>query len=232
MHPANHRVATILLVSVLLLTMAASASFYVSRLQAIALAGSQAGLQTLPEKPEVVSDTQNNITVEMTAAKVISTGVEIGICYTTPDNGEWRPMPGHLFYGIHEVYPDEIEFLENEILADEKTPGRRCALIRYRIDDPSALVTPIEFSILQFYAPGREMYTPCEELQQRLNTSPKAQAYRLKVECTETGDGSTSVKLVDYDPSVTEFEASQTLNEVAKAEVDGLWKFTIDELER
>ena len=181
---------------------------------------------------DILLKTENNITVEITSAKVISTGVEIGVCYTTLDNGEWRPMPGHLFYGESEIYPDEIEFLDGEVLADGKNTGTGCALIRYRIDDLNTLITPVDFSILQFYAPGREMYTPCQELQQRLDTNSKAKAYGLKAECTETSDGNVSVTLVGHDKTVTKDEASKTLHEIAKAEIEGPWVFTLNEIER
>ena len=181
---------------------------------------------------DALSKTQNDITVEVTSAKIVGTGIEIGVCYTAPDNGEWRPMPGHLFYDDYEVFPDEIEFLAKEILADGKNAGTRCALIRYRIEDLNTFVTPVEFSILQVYAPGREMYTPCQELQQRLDTNPKARAYGLKANCTEASDGNVFVTLAGHDPSVANDEASEMLDKIAKAEFAGPWEFTINEIER
>ncbi|RPI90513.1 MAG: hypothetical protein EHM40_18170 [Chloroflexi bacterium] len=243
MRTKNNKATRLMIISLLLLTTVASIRFFFSRPPAVALAGTEATPQALPEKstetaipqaasPEVLSQTQNDITVEITSAQIIATGVEVGVCYTTLDDGEWYPLPGHLFYGKDEIYPDEIEFLEGEILADGKNTGTRCALIRYLIDDLTTLTTPVEFSILQFYAPFREMYTPCQEIQQRLDTSPKAQAYGLKMMCTETGDGNISVTLVDHDRSVTKDEASKTLDEIAQAEVDGPWEFTINEIER
>ena len=182
--------------------------------------------------PQVLSETQNDITVNITSAQVIDTGLEVGICYTAIDNGEWRPMPGHLFYAKYEVFPDEIQFLESEILADGKNTGTRCALIRYRIDDLNTITTPIKFSILQFYAPGREMYSPCEELQQRLKTNPQAQAYGLNVSCEENADGSTKVALVGNNEAVTIEKAQKTLDIIASAEISGNWEFTITDIKR
>jgi hypothetical protein len=245
MHTKNNRVRNILVVSLLVLATGISAGFYFSRPQTVALANSEPAQQSLPvpEKTadavmlqdaseDVLSETQNEITVEITSAKVISTGVEIGICYTTLDGGEWYPMPGLLFYDKYEGYPDEIEFLEGEILSDGKNTGTRCALIRYRIDDLNTLVTPVEFSILKFYAPGREMYTPCQELQQRLDTNPKAKAYGLKAKCVENSDGTISATLLDHAKSVSNDHAKQALDKIAKAEVVGPWEFTINEIER
>jgi hypothetical protein len=91
--------------------------------------GSSDSVATIFSSPvhDALSKTKNDITVEITSAKAISTGMEIGICYTAPDNGEWRPMPGHLFYGSYEVYPDEIEFASDEKLANwEKYRNALC----------------------------------------------------------------------------------------------------------
>lgn len=241
MNTKNNRVTNILVVSLLVLITSISIGFYFSRPQASALASSAPVPQTsLAEPAEVViqqnanravlSKKQNDITVEITSAQVISTGIEIGICYTAPDNGEWRPLPGHLFYGTYDVYPDEIEFIPDEKLADGKNTGTRCALIRYRVDDPGTLAVPVEFSILQFYAPGREMYSPCQELQQRLSTNPKANAYGLKAKCEETSDGDIAVMLVDNDKSVAKDKASKLLDEIAKGKIAGPWEFTITEI--
>ena len=245
MDTKNNRFRNILVISLLVITTGISVGFYFSRPQTVVLANNAPAQQSLPaaEKPadtlilpsaskDVLSKTQNDITVEITSAKVISTGVEIGICYTAPDNGEWRPLPDHLFYGNYEVYPDEIEFLADEILADGKNTGTRCALIRYRIEDLSTITTSLKFSILRFYAPGREMYTPCQELQQKLDSNPKANAYGLKAKCTETSDGGISVSLIEHDKSVAKDKASKALEEIAKGEVVGLWEFTITEIEK
>jgi hypothetical protein len=250
MHTRNNRVRNILVASLLVITTSISVGFYFARPQTAALANNEPVQQMSKEKPaqavieqntsqeaqlkaqEAILKTQNDITVEITSAKVINTGVEIGICYTTPDNGEWYPMPGHLFYDKYEVYPDEYEFLEGEILADGKNTGTRCALIRYRIDDLKTFTTPIEFSILKFYAPGREMYTPCQELQQRLDSNPKAKAYGLKAKCVENSDGTISATLLDHAKSVSNDNAKQALDKIAKAEVVGPWEFTIAEIEK
>lgn len=243
MNTKNNKVTNILIVSLLVLIASVSIGFYFSRPQASVLASNVLVPQTVQGEPvEAViqqnvnrvtfSKKQNDITVEITSTKIIATGIEIGICYTALDNGEWRPMPGHLFYGTYEIYPDEIEFMPDEKLANGKNTGTRCALIRYRVDDPGTLAVPVEFSILQFYAPGREMYSPCQELQQRLSTNPKANAYGLKAKCEETSDGNIAVTLVDNDKSVAKDKASKLLDEIAKGEIAGPWEFIITEIEK
>ncbi|MBK9924877.1 MAG: hypothetical protein IPP66_06240 [Anaerolineales bacterium] len=184
------------------------------------------------EEKTALYQTVSDIAVEITSVKRISTGLEVGICYTAPDNGEWRPLPGHLFFASSEVYPDEIEFLPDEKIADGKNTGIRCALIRYLVEDVSAITTPLMFSIIQFYAPGREMYSPCEEFEQRLSTNQKANAYEIKAKCEEVGDGNISVELVDNDKSIAKDKVSKLLADIAKGEVAGPWEFTITEIEK
>jgi len=185
----------------------------------------------IPDR-QLFSETQNDITVELNSARVIATGLEVGICYTAPDDGEWRPLPGRLVYGTSRIPPDEIEFFPDEKLADGKSAGWRCAAVRYAIDDLSTLSAPIEFSILRFYAPGRELYSACQELQQRLDTSLKAQAYGLKMSCKTGADGSAQVSLLEHAASVSTAEAQEALDRIASAEVPGTWKFTITDFKK
>ena len=157
------------------------------------------------------------------------TGIEIEVCYTTLDGGEWYSQPGHLFYGQYEVFPDEIGFVTEE-KADSNKVGKRCELVRYRINDLATITTPIGFSITNVMAVPREWLSPCQEFQQRLDTNPKVQAYGLKAKCDEASDGSISVALLDNDKSVAKDKAKKTLDDIAKGVVSGPWDFTITEL--
>lgn len=241
MSAKNNRIVNLLIMSALVLTASFSVGFYFSQPQTLASANSEPDQQIATKVPvesvipqninqETLNQTKNDIEVDITSTRLISTGIEIGICYTAPDNGEWRPMPGHLFYGSYDVLPDEIEFLPGEILANGKNTGIRCALIRYLVEDLRSISAPMKFSILRFYAPGREMYTPCQELQQRLTSNPKANAYGLKAKCTESGDDAISVMLIEHNKSVAKDQASSLLDEIASAEVGGPWEFTITEI--
>lgn len=236
---------TLLLITGLLIATAATAiGFYASRPQSVALAGNGVVQQSAPnqDKPvsaptpqaageKVLSKTVNEVTIEITSAKVIETGVEIGICYTTLDGGDWYPTPGYLFYSTYEIYPDEFEFT-TETKADGKNPGKRCALVRYKINELDSIATPIQFSVLDIYAVPREMYSACQNFQQRLDTNPKAKAYGLKAKCVENSDGNISVTLADRDKSVPKDNASTVLDEIAKGVVNGPWEFTIAQIEK
>lgn len=239
----KNRVVSILAISLLAIITIASIGLYVSRPQTIASASnnkvpSSQSLSVEPtqvlvsqaNKPKSPSVTNNDITVEINSAKIIDTGLEISICYTTLDSGEWYPMPSPLFYGDYKIPPAEASFLDNEILADGKKTGMRCALIDYRVDDLTTITTPISFSILYFYAPPREMYSPCQELEHRLNTNPKAQAHGLKAKCNENADGSFNATLESNNDSITHDEAQKELDDISSAEVHGNWMLTINDI--
>lgn len=109
MYIKNYKVANIIIVGLLILVTIFSVGFYFPQPQTLALANNEPAQQILTEMPvgsatpqnnsqKVLSKTKNDITVDVASTRIISTGIEIGICYTAPDNGEWRPMPGHLFY--------------------------------------------------------------------------------------------------------------------------------------
>jgi hypothetical protein len=240
MQPKKNNLQFVLFASLLVVIAIASIGFYISRPQTAVAAeaelqapylGKPADTPTPHPSTEALSKTVNDITVEITSAKIIETGVEIGICFTTLDGGEWYPMPGHLFYSSYEIYPDEFEFT-TEVLADGKNFGQSCVLVRYRIEDKENITTPIQFSIIGMHAPQREMYTACEEFQQRLATNPKANAYGLKAKCSETGNGGISVELVDHARAVSAEQARAMMHQIAEARIDGIWEFTITTIDK
>lgn len=235
MQTKKNNLPLLIITCLLVATVIAAIGFYASRPQVTVAAniavqspylGKPADTPTPQPSVEVLLQTVNDITVQVISANLIETGMEIGICFTTMDGGEWYPMPGRLFYSTYEIYPDELEFT-TEKLADGKNFGERCALVRYRIDDKKNITAPIQFSVVGMYAPPREMYTPCQEFQQRLETNPKANAYGLKAKCTETGNNSIFVELIDNAKSVNKEKAKGLLNQIANPEVSGLWEFTI-----
>lgn len=173
--------------------------------------------------------TVNGVTIELTSVKKIETGIEIGICYPTPDGGDWYPTPGHLYYSTYDILPDEFEFV-SEQKVDDINPGRRCALVRYRIDEMEGVTTPMQFTLLGYWAVPREM-PPCENLQQRLKTNPNAQAYGLKIKCSYDDQMGLSVALSGKAPSIAQEKAQQALDEIVKGEISGPWVFTITEIE-
>ena len=227
------------IVILLAFTTIASIGFYVYQPQAKASASASTIIQQHPVNQqvaniiptsapsnEVLSQTANGVTVDVTYTKIIPTGIEIGICYTTLDGGDWYSAPGHLFFSTYEIYPDEAGFA-SEAKADSKNLGKRCEFVRYKINDLKSITTPIQFSVNQIYASPMEMYTPCKYFQQRLATNPKANADGLKASCTENNDGSISVGLTDYTKSMLQDDAKKELDDIASGVVKGPWQFTI-----
>lgn len=243
MYPKNNTRTILWVSSALILTLLISLTFYISRPQSLASASHGENPKNLPNQfvpstapaakvePAVLSGIKNDIKVEITSAKVISTGVEIGICYTTSDGGDWYPTPGHLLYSTYEIYPDEYEFT-TEVKADGNNFGKRCALVRYKIDDLENITTPMQFSILDFEARPLEMYSACKNFQVRVSTNPKAKAYGLSAKCTENNDGTIAVALADHNKSVSNDNAKQALDNIASGVVNGPWDFTITQIEK
>lgn len=180
-----------------------------------------------PASPQKVGD----ILVEVTHAKIIATGVEIGVCYTTPDSGDWYPVFEHLFFGSQEIYPDEFEFLSEE-RADGNQYGKRCVAVRYKIDDTGSITTPLRFGVEEIFAIPREG-SACDNIQARLETSPKARAYGLKVNCAEFDNGTQfSVELMEHDAAVDRAAAQQALDAIVQGSMTGPWTFVVTEIER
>ena len=179
---------------------------------------------------KIQKQTIDDVTVEVTYVKKIETGVEIGICFTTLDDGEWYPGPGFLEYGEEKFAPDEAGLIR-EVHADGKNSGIRCMYIRYRIEDPEKITLPIQFTMRDVYMLPREI-PACQNLQYRLDTNPKAQAYGITVNCTGGEQQSDmSVQLADFSKSTTQEEAQKVLDGIVAGEVSGPWEFTIDQIE-
>jgi hypothetical protein len=103
MQTKNSNFKFVIITGLLILTTVLSVGFYISRPQSSVVAGNNVVEQPLPNQDEAIyvspqvaaknalSKTVKDITVEITSAKIISTGVEIGICYTALDGGDWYP---------------------------------------------------------------------------------------------------------------------------------------------
>lgn len=220
-------------------TAIASITWYASRPQAQASAGNSITVfqesNPITENPVSndqsgypLSSTVNETTVSVEFARIIENGVEIGVCYPTPDAGDWYPTPGSITFGTNEIHPDEFEFT-SENKADGVNPGTRCVTIRYQVSDREVLKTPIKFTFLGFWAVPREV-SPCADIQARLDTNWKARIAKLNAKCSENDNGDISTTLLSYDASITSEEAQALLDEIVKGEVNGPWEFTIAEL--
>ena len=242
MYTKKKNFGTITIIGLLIITTVASIGWYISRPQSQAFAVNnyeqQEAIQeqqvvtksTQAEKPtDIRSKTLNDITVEIVSTNLIATGLEVGVCYSTPDGGDWYPLPGSIHYSTYEILPDEFEFT-SEDKADGINMGKRCASIRYRIDDLPKITTPIQFSITGFWAVPKEL-PPCESLQQRLDTNPKAKAYGLKAKCSYDEQAGISATLSENSSSVAKDKAQQILDEIVKGEINGPWEFGITEIE-
>lgn len=242
MYKKNKNFNSGLILAILTITTILSVGWYVSKPRSevsannanLALPSSQQqepliSAESLPST-KFQSKTVNEITVELMSTRIIETGIEVQICYTTLDGGDWYTMPGSIFYSTYEIPADEAEFI-SEQKADEKNTGRRCEAIRYRIDEPNTITTPIKFAVSGFWAVPKELPL-CENFQRRVDTNPKANALGLKAKCSYDEQAGISVTLSEQAASVAQDKAQQILDEIVKGEVTGPWEFTITELEK
>jgi hypothetical protein len=238
MYSKNNKIKSLFLLGILTIATIISISFYISRPQNVVVAqvekqapylGKPASTPTSQPSDEILSATVNDVTINITYAKVIETGVEIGICYTTLDGGEWYPTPGHLFYDSYEIYPDEYGFTTEDKATDKKT-GERCAFVRYRIEELDSITTPIQFSIISIIAVPREM-PACQNFQERIASNSKAKSNGLLAKCTENPDGSINTELVESGKSIDKGKAQKIIDDIAKGVADGPWEFTITTVE-
>jgi hypothetical protein len=228
------------LITLLAITTILSISWYVSRSQSRAAASNVAIVQSAsaqaqpatqasqPNIQDVRTQTTSGIILTVTSVKIIATGIQVGVCYSTPDGGDWYQSPGHLFFSTYEILPDEAE-MTSEQKADGVTMGKRCEDIRYRISDLKSITTPIRFSVINIFAAPREM-PPCDYFQLRLSTSPAARAAGIKATCIANSDGSVSATMSNNAASVSLADAQKTLEDVLSGEVKGPWAFTINTL--
>lgn len=180
------------------------------------------------ENPFPLSTTVNDITVVVEFAKITEEKLEIGVCYPIPDNGDWYPTPGSVTYGTYEVFPDEVEFT-SEIKASGISQGKRCATIRYLVEDAEKITSPLNFTLIGFWAVPRET-SACANFEQRFSTNVKAREATLQAKCSENDNGEISVSLTNYDKSLQADEAQSILDEIIKGEYIENWKFTINEI--
>jgi hypothetical protein len=175
---------------------------------------------------DTLSQTIGDITVEITYAKIIPSGVEIGLCYATPDGGDWYPGPGALQINSQNILPDEAGFT-SEIAADGTNMGKRCGFIRYRVENLTNSDASLNFVLKDIHAIPREM-PACQNLQQRIDTNPKAVKLGLKISCDDDGEQIISTKIIAYDSSFTSNEAQTELNMILLGSVNGPWEFSIN----
>lgn len=239
MHIKN--IFKIIFITMLAITATLSIGWYISRSQSRAAASKVVIVQpasiqiqpvsqitSQPNNQDVRTQLSNGITLTVTSVKTIATGIQVGVCYSTPDGGDWYQSPGHLFFSSYEILPDEAE-MNSERKADGLSMGERCEDIRYRINDLKSITTPIKFSVINIFAVAREM-PPCDYFQLRLSTSPAARAAGIKATCIVNSDGSVSATLLNNIASVSQVNAQKTLDEVLSGEVKGPWAFTINTL--
>ena len=241
MHLQQRKTLVVFAIAFLTLTAIAAIAWYVYAPQTPVAASraeqpdsSRQQVSIQPTSPDAgsapSSKIKDDITVTLIAAKLIDTGIEVDVCFTTLDGGEWIGFYGPLEYGTYAIPPDEAGLI-GEQKADANNTGTVCELVRYRIDDLTSVTTPIQFSVVEVRAIPKEM-PACEDFFLRFNTNPQAKALGLQAQCVESDQGLPVVTLTGHAPSVAQEQAQTALDRIVQDAIQGPWEFTITDLQK
>ena len=207
-----------------------------------------------PGDKSFVEQTVNGITVRITNLKKrlddvvnFDTGetekkwiVEIDVCHSIPDSGEW------LLYG--DVYMLKFKDvtsnrwgsesnLWNIRQPDGEALGEQCLRFKYKFDPRYRLDPPIEVTFKDMHSIPREWVSPCEDMMERVKTNVRAREAGLVVRCEEAPNAredylispsDETLTLIDYDASIlTKQEAYALMLEIESGVIYGPWVFKI-----
>ena len=103
-----------------------------------------------------------------------------GICFTAPDDGEWKVIPGSAKAGGIEIMADTLA-IGGVVPATAERPGRICGQLGYDITglelewDKS-----INLTVRSLFAqPGER--NPCSDIQHRFETNSQAQSMGIRL---------------------------------------------------
>ena len=165
--------------------------------------------------------------------------VELDVCHSIPDAGEWTLYGKSDMFQFQNVSSDtwraEVD-LANIRPATADSEGEGCKRFEFRFDENVQLIPPIRIEISELYTTQREIETYCQFILQRISTNPFAKAAGLQVECeepptansSESGTGKPSIRLTGYDSEkITKQEAHVLLLEIESGVIYGPWVFRI-----
>ena len=205
----------------------------------------------MPEDLALYSVTVNDVTMDIVSLDFVSipvsrwTGIwtapgvfdylQVGLCFTAMDDGEWMILPANAKLG------------EREIMASTLTPGgitpataehtgRICGTLGYDVTglglDRSA---PLTIIVQNLFAPSREG-SPCQNIMHRFETNTAAQALGVTLTCSDDitsdtvrGPKNYALSIQSYDS--TKWTKDEILCKVEKLlnfQIDGLWVFEIN----
>ena len=204
----------------------------------------------MPEDKALYSVTQNGITMDLVSLDIVSvpqtrrsgiwseTGfydmLLAGICFTAPDDGEWKVIPGSAKAGGIEIMADTLA-IGGVVPATAERPGRICGQMGYDITglelewDKS-----INLTVRSLFAqPGER--NPCSDIQHRFETNSQAQSMGIRLSCTDNVDNewirgpeNYTLTVEDWDHQKwTQAEAQEMIEDILDYVIEGNWKFEI-----
>ena len=160
--------------------------------------------------------------------------LQVGLCFTAVDDGEWMVIPANAKSG-------EREIMANTLTPGGKTPataelnGRICGTLSY---DVTALdldhYAPLIITVRSLFANPREG-SPCKHILHRFETNAAAQALGVTLTCSDDISSETIRGPKDYVLSIqsydstkwTQEEAMQKIEKLLDSQISGPWVFEI-----
>lgn len=200
--------------------------------------------------PVLFSDTANDVTMDIVGLDLVriprsrlygdpnesgeNTYLQVGLCFTLPDDGEWNIIPGTAAVGDLDLWADTMAAGGIEPASGD-AQGRKCVRMRYNVSslDPD-WDQPVKLNFDSIAAAPREG-SPCKDILHRFETNASAQALGVTISCTDNVTGDVVRGPKDYVLTVESFdETSRTLEEAESDlgryldfHISGPWTFSI-----
>ncbi len=197
----------------------------------------------MPEDEALYSVTANGVTMDIVSLDIVSvpesrrigiwteTGIneilQVGLCFTAVDDGEWMMIPANAKSG-------EREIMANTLTPGGMTPataehtGRVCGTLGYDVMGLSLTPQdPLTIIVQSLLANPREG-SPCKNILHRFETNAAVQALDVTLSCSDDISSETIRGPKDYTLSIQSYDSTKWTKKDVLQEVEKLLGFRID----
>ena len=163
--------------------------------------------------------------------------LQLGICFKTPDDGDWFILPGDSRLGEQEFFP--FSFIPEKIIrASKDAQGEICGQLQYDLTNVQMTDNDsISLVISELYAAPREG-SPCDDILHRYETNLEAQKMNLHLSCVDKYESDDIRSDIDYILTAESFNEStdsietiqKEIEKILSPHVEGNWTFYIDNI--
>ena len=205
----------------------------------------------MPEDKALYSVTANGVTMDIVSLDIVSvpesrqtgmwteTGVndilQVGLCFTAVDDGEWMVIPGNAKSNEREIMARTFA-PGGKVSASAEHIGRICGTLSYDITgvDPEPYDS-LTITVQNLIAPSRDG-SPCKDILHRFETNASAQALGVTLICSDDvacdtirGPKNYTLSIESYNSAKwTREEALQVVEKLLDFQISGPWIFKIN----